>query len=331
MKYAVIGLGAVGSIIGGYLAKTNENVVFVVKKNQVETIKKQGFIIDGNKITSDYIQVTDEFSALSDADVVFICVKAQDTEPVAHMIEKDLSKTAVLISLQNGVHNAQVLEEITKIKTLSGVVLFNAVYNTPGDATLTMKGGLLIEQNKERHAELSMMQKHFKTAGLKVQFVKDINAVLWSKLILNTQNAITALTGQTILESVKNRDSRVMIIATMKEARDIVKNAGVKLSTLPGVDPRRMILILRVFGGFSATLSAVFLKVKPEARNSMWQSLSRGKTTEIEYINGEIVRLAEQQKRKAPVNRKLVEMVKKVEEHLLEKREPKALRALLKL
>ena len=332
MKYAVVGLGAVGSIVAQHLITTMEPVVLLGKPNQMDIIKKQRLVIDGKTYKETNMMITDDFARLSDVDVVFICVKSQDTEPVAHLMQKHLNKKALIISLQNGVHNAQVLSDITKVKTISGVVLFNAVSPSPGVASLTIQGGLIIEFSNEYASVLTEVKRQLNTKELPVRFVIDIQPVLWSKLILNTQIAVTALTGQTVKESVKNRDSRRIIIATMREAADVVQDAGIKLSTLPGADPRRMIRILRIFGGFSAILSSVFLKVKPEARNSMWQSLARGKTTEIDYINGEIVRLAEQHYLKAPVNTILVDLVKKVEASAIGKHaEPKVLRTMLKL
>ncbi len=332
MKYAIVGLGAVGSIIARYLMEAQEHVVLLGKNDHVESIKKQGLIIDGKQYLNDTLNITNDFAMVSGVDVVFVCVKSQDTEPVAHLMQKHLKKNTLIISLQNGVHNAQVLRDITKVKAISGVVLFNAVSSSPGVASLTMKGGLVLEFSNEHASALSEIKNLFKSQGLDVRFVFDIEPVLWSKLIVNTQIAVTALTGQTIRESMKNRDSRIIIIATLREALFIVKQVKIPLRSLPGIDPKRIIRILRFLGPFSAVLSKIVLGMKDDARNSMWQSLSQGKTTEIDYINGEIVHLADQKYLKAPVNTKLVELVKKTETRIFEKPfQPHDLRKILKL
>ncbi|OYT57816.1 hypothetical protein B6U70_01940 [Euryarchaeota archaeon ex4484_162] len=331
MKYAVVGLGAVGSIIGGFIAQTGENIVLIGKKNQIERIKKYGIKIDDVEIKKNNMILTERFSYLSDVDVVFVCVKSQDTENVARSINKHLKDKALIVSLQNGVRNASILEKITGVKTLSGIILFNAVYNKAGDVSLTMRGGILLEYNRDRKDMIIEIHKLLKKAGFRVKLIEDINAALWSKLVLNLQIAVTALTGQTIKESIGNKTSRELIIATIEEGIQITRGSGIKLSALPYVDPNRMIWVLKTFGFLSPIISSYVLGLKKEARNSMWQSLSRGKSTEIDYINGEIVKLAKQNGLQAPINTKLVELIKEVEkEHSMKRFEPYELKKILK-
>jgi 2-dehydropantoate 2-reductase len=324
MRYAVVGLGAVGSLLGGLLAKTGDNITLIGKKNQVDVIKKNGITIDGVHIIEN-LHVADKFSSLTDVDVVFVCVKSYDTIELALKIKKYLKKSALIVSMQNGVGNARQLEGITGVKTLSSVVLFNAIYKRAGNVTLTMKGGLLLENNKEIH-------KVLKKAGFKVEIIYDIYTALWSKLVLNLQIAVTALTGQSIKESIKDRVSRKIIISTMNEGLWIVKRSEIRLKALPKVDPRKMIWILKTGGFLSNMLSSHIIGLKENARNSMWQSLSRCKPTEIDYINGEIVNLAKQNNLKAPINTKLVELIKEAErKHLTKSFEPNELKKILKI
>ncbi len=331
MRYAVVGLGAVGSLLGGLLAKTGDNITLIGRKNQVDVIKKNGITIDGVHIIEN-LYVTDKFSSLTDVDVMFVCVKSYDTYELALKIKKYLKKSALIVSMQNGVRNARQLEGITGVKTLSSVVLFNAIYKKAGDVTLTMKGGLLLEYNKEKYATILKIHNVLKKAGFNVEIIDDIYAALWSKLVLNLQIAVTALTGQSIKESIKDRISRKIIISTINEGLQVVKKSEIRLSALSKVDPRKMIWILRTGGFLSTVLSNYILGLKENARNSMWQSLSRGKPTEIDYINGEIVNLAKQNNLKAPINTKLVELIKDAErKHLTKSFEPNELKKILKI
>ena len=313
MKYGVIGLGAVGSIIGGLLAETLKNdVVLIGKPYQVDVIQKKGIKIIGLDKKIENIQITSEFSEIKNLDVIFLCVKSQDTETVANQIKNHLKKTALIVSLQNGVRNKEIISKITGKTVLAGIVLFNAVYQNPGIVNLAIKGGILLE-NHEKNAE--NISNVLNRAGIKTILVDNINGFLWSKLILNLQIAVTALTGQTIKESIIDEDSRNIIIETMKEGIKIVEKSGIHLEKLPGADPKKIIKRLERYNSLTLKIGSIFIGVKKNARNSMWQSLSRGRPTEIDYINGEIVNLAKKNNLKAPINTKLVELVKQAEKN----------------
>lgn len=315
MKYAVIGLGAIGSIIGGLLTKSGEDVVLIGKKNQVETICQKGLRIDGlnGSIFVKDVHASTDLSLLSDVDAVIICVKSQDTQNLANDLKKFVNKSALLISLQNGVKNLKILRDTTGNKAVSSAILFNAFYTKPGEAEITIKGGLLLEADDSSFNKVNRLVNSLKEEGLKSKIVDDIEGYAWSKLIVNLQNALTALTGQTIRESIVDKDSRTILIATMKEGINVVEKSGISLKTLPDIDPRKTIRRLSLFNSTMLNIGSRLLKIKGNARASMWQSLSRGKPTEIDFINGEIVNLAMMNNLKAPINTKLVELVKKAE------------------
>ena len=315
MKYAVIGLGAIGSIIGGLLTKSGEDVVLIGKKNQVETIGQKGFRIDGfnGSIIVENVHASTDLSLLSDVDAVIICVKSQDTQNLANDLKKYVNKSALLISLQNGIRNLKILRDTTGNKAVSGAILFNAFYTRPGEAEITIKGGLLLEADDSSYDKVNRLVNSLKKEGLKSKIVDDIEGYAWNKLIVNLQNALTALTGQTIRGSIVDKDSRAILIATMKEGLNVVEKSGIPLKTLPDIDPRKTIRRLSLFNSTILNIGSRLMKIKGNARTSMWQSLSRGRPTEIDFINGEIVNLAMMNNLKAPINTKLLELVKKAE------------------
>jgi 2-dehydropantoate 2-reductase len=314
MKYAVIGLGAVGSIVGGLLTKSGENVVLIGKKNQVDVINKNGIKLNG--INGSFIvsnaNASSDLLSLKDIDLIIICVKSQDTQNLAYSLKDNIKKSAIILTLQNGVRNSDIFNKITGNKVISGVVLFNALYSTPGEATLTIKGGLLIEDYSLYHEAIQGLINSFKNEGLNSKSSKNIKGFQWSKLIVNLQNAITALTGQTIKESIIDPYSRSILIATMKEGMYILEKSGISIKTLPDMDPKKIINRLSRYNTIILKIGSKLLRLK-NARTSMWQSLSRGKNTEIDFINGEIVNLANENNFAAPINTKLVRLIKVVE------------------
>jgi 2-dehydropantoate 2-reductase len=320
MKYAVIGLGAVGSIVGGLLRKSGKDIVFIGKPNQVDIIKNNGIKINGinGLIHIKNPNVSSDFSSLTDVDFIIVCIKSYDTKNLANEIKPHLKKSAVILSLQNGINNSKILDEITGKKTISGIVLFNSIFLNPGEATLTIRGGLLIEDEKSCKKTIYELLSSFNLKGLKSITVENIEGYQWSKLIVNLQNAVTALTGQTIKESIIDANTRSILISTMKEGLDVLENSGISIDALPDMDPKKMINRLNFYNTFILRIGSRILKLK-NARTSMWQSISRGKPTEIDFINGEIVNLAKKKKIKAPINEKLVNLIKQAEKKKLKK------------
>jgi 2-dehydropantoate 2-reductase len=127
MKYAVIGLGAVGTIVGGILKKAGEDVVLIGKKNQIDIINQNGLKINGingSLIIKD-VNASSDFSSIEESDIIIICVKSYDTKTVANQIKKHLKKAALIISFQNGIRNSDLLKKITGNEVISGIILFN--------------------------------------------------------------------------------------------------------------------------------------------------------------------------------------------------------------
>ena len=332
MKYAVIGLGAVGSIIGGLIHKKEKDIVLFGKKSQIDLLKKEGLKIEGfsrKPINLKKLKLESDFLKLKEIDVIFICVKSQDTENLAYEIKDYLKKDAIIVSLQNGVRNKTILKKITNKRIISGIVLFNSVYKKPGFVNLTYKGGIVLETKENKDYEIS---KTLKDAGIKTTNVTKIKGYLYSKLIVNLQIAITALTNQTITESLKDENTRKILIETMKEGITVVKNSNILLKTLPDIDPIKMIHRMENLNKTILSLGTFFMGIKKNARNSMWQSLTRHKSTEIDYINGEIYRLAKKNNISAPINSKLVELIKKQEKKdMINYYKPSELRNILKI
>jgi 2-dehydropantoate 2-reductase len=332
MKFAVIGLGAVGSIIGGLLTRSNQETLLIGKETQIKELKKNGLKIKGiskKPVVVKKLNVTSDYSKLKEIDVIFICVKSQDTEELSKSISKYLKKSSVIVSLQNGVKNKQIISEITNHQCIAGIVLFNSIYLKAGSVNLTYNGGIVLEKLGESTEKISSFLTN---AGFKVTLVDNILGYQYSKLIVNLQIAVTALTGQTIKESITNKYSREILVKTMNEGIEIVNKSGIKLERLPDIDPIKIVKRMQNLNKFLLALGSRFMGIKQEARNSMWQSLRRGRPTEIDYINGEIVSLAKKNNLTAPINSRLVELIKEAEENKeLKKHKPEKLKEILKI
>ena len=138
-------------------------------------------------------------------------------------------------------------------------------------------------------------------------------ALAWGKLLINLNNAVNALSGRTLIEELKQRDYRRVFAASMREGLDLLKRAEIEPATVGPVAPGRCRGSSARPTGCSTTFFLKRWKIDAKARSSMADDLAAGRKTEVDYINGELVRLAERLQRDAPVNRAIVELIRKAE------------------
>jgi 2-dehydropantoate 2-reductase len=137
--------------------------------------------------------------------------------------------------------------------------------------------------------------------------------VLWGKLLLNLNNPLNALSGLPLRAELATRGYRRVLAALMREALAVMRIAGVRPARAAALPPGWIPWVLDLPDPLFLRVAGAMLKIDPEARSSMWEDLQRGRATEIDYINGEIVRLAERAGIDAPLNRAVVELVHRVE------------------
>jgi 2-dehydropantoate 2-reductase len=137
--------------------------------------------------------------------------------------------------------------------------------------------------------------------------------IAWGKLLINLNNAVNALSGVTLIEELRQRDYRRVVAASQREGLRLLRSAGIDPAKVGAVGPR---LIPAVIGSPDWLFNNVFLKkwkIDSRARSSMADDLAAGRKTEIDYINGELVRLADRLGTDAPINRKIVELIRVAE------------------
>ena len=142
----------------------------------------------------------------------------------------------------------------------------------------------------------------------------DIAPEQWTKLLVNLSNAVNALAGVPTRQMVLSRDYRRVIAAALDEALDVLDAAKIRTARFRGVPLRIMAFVLKRPTPIVRVLIRAQLRIDPEARSSMWQDLVRRRPTEIEFLNGEIVQLAEAHGIDAPINRRIVGLIQDAEQ-----------------
>jgi 2-dehydropantoate 2-reductase len=317
MRIAVIGAGAIGSVIGGLLSKAGEDVTLIARKPHVDAINQNGLILD-TESGKTVIQIKAAENLDFKPDLALLTVKAHDVESSVRKVQPFLSSTQV-VTMQNGVRSDdQAAGLLGKENIISSVVTFNGQFLEPGKASYSIpfsKTALLIGgpfgNKDDRLQTLSALLN--KAIGTDIS--EDIRAAHWTKLIWNLQTAVPAVTGLSYQDSYQYPKVRELTINLMKEGLEVIKAAGIKTGDVPGFPMEPIETMARE----SLPVASTLLKKMAESLGkvpvlgSTLQSIKRGKSTEVDYLNGEIVNLGKKKGIPTPSNSLMVELVHQIE------------------
>lgn len=273
----IVGGGALGSLLGAKLAKAGHHVRMAVRSpERREAIVREGW----------GVQVADGVDALSESTLVYVCVKAFDTEAAALAL-RVLPSTIGVASLQNGWGNLEILERALPAHPLvAGVTALGAYFDASGALQASLSGATSLApwgETEIRWAEYAATL--FESAGLKAETRRHARPILWRKLVLNAGvNPLSAISGRTNGDVLASAPLLSLAETAAREAAHV----GVALGYWePGIDP--------------APLVRTLLDETKDNRSSMAEDLARGRRTEIEEIVGSILRFAAEQGRPVPV------------------------------
>ncbi|RPE31327.1 2-dehydropantoate 2-reductase [Acinetobacter sp. BIGb0102] len=315
MKICIYGAGNIGCYLGGRLAAIGCDVQFIVRPRIRQQLQQYGLTVSDylgyqQTIAASQLQLSDDPQVAAQADIILVCVKSAATEHVAHELKTVLKNKTLIISFQNGLRNAEILKQILPNQTiLAGMVPFNVAALGNGGFHQGTEGELYIKQNDA----LYELMNAFKTAGLELKLEPDMKAVQWAKLILNLNNAVNALSQLPLKQQLSIRAYRQCLAMAQMEALRLLKIAHIQPAQLTALPAQIVPVVLRLPDFIFNVVSKKMLAIDPLARSSMADDLMAGRTTEIDWINGEVVRLAEQLNLEAPINAKLIQLVKQAE------------------
>jgi 2-dehydropantoate 2-reductase len=307
-RVAVVGAGAVGSYFGGMLARAGAPVTLIGRASHVEAINRDGLFIDSIHF-KEYVQVSaaTELGAVRDAHLVLFSVKTVDTEGTAKLLGPHLGPDTIVVSLQNGVDNVERIEFAAGIQAIPAVVYIAAAMIGVGKVRHTGRGDLIIGHSSGNPSpnhdasrpELQEVAATFTRAGVPCRISENITVELWEKLIMNcSYNAISALARTKYGRIARDVGSIEVIERVVSEAVAVGNAAGVPLSA-------DMMIAAALKLGSEAI---------PEATSSTAQDIARGKPTEIDSLNGFLVRKGAELGVPTPVNQTLYTLVKLLEQ-----------------
>jgi 2-dehydropantoate 2-reductase len=304
-KVAVVGAGAVGSFYGAMLARAGHAVVLIGRPAHVDAIRRDGLRLEmAGKSESLTIDASSEIAAAHGADLVLVSVKSSDTEAVARELAPALARDAVVVSLQNGVENADVIARHVAATVVPAVVYVATAMPAPGIVRHHGRGDLVVGPRTRAAARdpalagrLEAIASFFATAGVAVKVSADVVAELWSKLMVNcAYNAISALAQSSYGEMVALAPIRELQRTVVGEVVAVAAASGVELPLAAAVEAME-----RIAPAMPAQLS------------STAQDVARGKPSEIDHLNGFVVRRGREVGIATPANQALHALVKLVE------------------
>ena len=299
MNIAVMGAGAVGCYFGGMLARAGHAVTLVARPAHVQALQHSGLWLQTLTFEQRVaVQAHSDASAVRGAQCVLFCVKSTDTETAGRAMAPHLDAGAVVLSLQNGVDNAERLQALLQRPVIAAVVYVATEMVAPGHVRHHGRGDLVLAPAPASEAIAATLRG----AGIPVQVSDNATGALWAKLVLNcAYNALSALSGLPYGALLHSPGLPVEQVMTdiVQECQAVAQASGVAL-------PQDMVSTVL---GLADSM--------PAQMSSTAQDLARGKRSEIDHLNGFIARRGEALGIATPANRLLHTLVRLREQQVV--------------
>lgn len=308
MKIVIVGPGAMGCLLAAFFSRTaangrqNKEEIWILdyNKERAARITQAGIAIEG--ITGAWqvkVRATHDIKDIGSADLLIICVKSYDTKSAITHAKALVQDNTSVLTLQNGIGNIEIISEIVgSERVIGGITNLGVTLLDVGRARHAGKGETVIGRiDAKITVQMRSIRELFNRAGLEMRISKDIKAILWSKLIINVGiNALTAITRLNNGKLTEFEGTRRIMREAVTEAVRIAKRKRIKLIY---DDP-----LAKVEAVAEATAGNI---------SSMLADILRKKRTEIDFINGVIVRLGQELGIPVTVNSMLADLVKTIE------------------
>ena len=302
LKIGIAGPGAVGGYYGALLTRAGMDVKFLGRGRHLDVMKEKGLSVKsykGDFHISPF--ASDDPAEIGSCDLILFCVKSFDSANMARFIQPMVGPSTVILSLQNGVENEEILGNIYGAdKVLAGVAFIGSRIEKPGVIVHTASGNITFGEpdggSSDRTKEL---EEIFNSAGIKARLSDDIRKVMWQKMVWNCGfNAITALTRCSASEVLLVQETREIVRKTMEEVIAVAAALGVK---------------------FDASLpekTIAHTEKQGEIRTSMLVDMEKGQKMEIDGLNGIVCHKGGEKGVPTPTNDVLYGMIKSINKRM---------------
>ena len=310
----IAGAGSIGCFVGGVIAHGGGDVRFLGRERISAMILEHGLRVTDHdgldaRIAPADLKVSTDPSVLAEADIVIVTVKSGATAEMGALIAAHAPTAAKIVSLQNGISNADVLRDTLPGRDVrAGMIAYNVLNAGEGRFHRGTGGNIVIEAGEGDLAQT------LNKPDLAVHESSDIRSVQWGKLLINLNNALNALSGAPLLEELSNREWRSLFADQIAEGLPALKAEGVKPRSAFPLPIAALPHVMRLPTPLYRMVAGPSLKIDPQARSSMWEDLEQGRNTEIGELQETIVALCEKHALPAPVNARVAALIRECEE-----------------
>lgn len=316
MRVTILGAGAIGSAVGALLARAGQEVVLVGREDHVARIRRDGLTVDGC-LGSFTVHMPADTRLEDHPELTLLTVKSQDLDGILETYRDALMGTPI-VTMQNGIRSEGIARTRLPDSPVVGcVVTMTANYLEPGHVTLVQRGDLVVGRSPDG-PPTALVREVARILGQAVPttITDNLSGVRWTKVLVNLNNAVPAMVNEPLDQIAEDPYLIRLALGLMREGVRTVRRAGIRLADLPGFRLRTLRLVTALPVGMAArsyTRRVRSLGAGEPVLGSTLQSLRRGRRTEIDFLNGEVVALGREIGEPTPLNAKVVELVHQVE------------------
>lgn len=298
MKIGIMGTGGIGGYFGGLLARGGSDIHFVARGKHRQAILEDGLqIVSSQGSFQVMIHVTSEPHEIGPVDLLLFCVKSYDTESVARFVAPMIEQNTVVLTLQNGIDNAEKLvREYGEERIMAGTAFVEASIAAPGVIAHSGKAGRIVfgELSGKKTARAEAILDTFRRAGIDAELSEDVHQVLWSKfLFICGIHGVSTLSHASLGLVLSCPETRDLVVGVMQEIEALAKARGVKL-------PDHVVSeAVRLAESYNKSFKC-----------SMLRDLEWRRPMEIEALNGMVVKLGRQSGVDTPLNQAIYACLK---------------------
>ncbi|MBQ5582381.1 MAG: 2-dehydropantoate 2-reductase [Bacteroidales bacterium] len=319
MRSAIYGAGSLGTILGAYITRKGGEIDLINRnKAHVEALKKEGAQVTGTVNFTQKVNAytIDEMSGIYD--IIFLMTKQQQNPEVVGFLKDYLAEDGVIVTLQNGIPELQIGEIVGEQRVIGCTVAWGATMQGPGVCELTSEPDSLTFSmgtlSGQKPAHFEAVKALLEMMG-PVEVDENFIGTRWSKLLINSAfSGMSAVLGCTFGEAAKDKKSRKIVQALIKECIDVCATGGIKIEPVQGKDAVKLLNYENAIKkAISFFIIPIAIRKHAKLRASMLQDLEKGKKTEVDAINGVVSTFGRKIGCPTPMNDKVVEIIHRIE------------------
>lgn len=320
MRYLIYGAGSLGTVLGAYLAKAGVDITLVNHNEEhVKVLRSEGATITG---TIDMVQPVKAIlpsEMEGEYDIILLLTKQLKNAEVVTFLSKHLKTDGVIVTLQNGLPEPGIAEIIGSNRTMGCVVEWGATLLSPGVVKLTSEvDSLSFHMGKMQGISDEQFErvKDLLSKMCPVHEESNLMGARWSKLLINaTFSGLGTVMGGTFGDVTENKLARKVAVCAMKECIDVGRATGVTFAPVQGKNITKLFYFNNALKrAFATFLVPIAMKKHKAIEPSMLQDIKKGKRCEIDAINGVVCLFGDKANIATPINDKIVEVIKAIED-----------------